>query len=72
VVTNSIQETMVSSVISQLVGVVAKLSATIKICKYKGLHEKHHFITMAMEVHGALGRDMDCFSKECARPFHDR
>jgi len=27
---------------------------------------------MAMEVHNALGRDMDHFIKECACLFHDR
>ncbi len=27
---------------------------------------------MAMEVHGALECDMDCFIKECACLFHDR
>jgi hypothetical protein len=36
--------------INQLVGVIAKFSAIIKIHKYKGLHEGHHFIVMAMEV----------------------
>ncbi len=63
---------MASSVISRPVGVAAKLSAIVKIDKYKGLHEKHHFITMAMEVHGALGRDMNCFIREHAHLFHDR
>jgi len=27
---------------------------------------------MAMEVHGALGHDIDCFIGECACFFHDR
>jgi hypothetical protein len=36
------------SVISQLVGVVAELGTIIKIRKYRGLHEGHHFILMAM------------------------
>jgi hypothetical protein len=27
---------------------------------------------MAMEVHNAPGRDMDCFIKECVRVFHNR
>jgi hypothetical protein len=49
-----------------------KLSTIIKIRKYKKLHERHHFILMAMEVHSASKRDMDCFIKECARFFHDR
>ncbi len=41
-------ETKVMSVISQLVGVVAELGTIIKIRKYRGLHEGHHFILMAM------------------------
>jgi hypothetical protein len=35
-------------------------NAIVKICKYKGLHERHHFISMAMGVHVTLGHDMDC------------
>jgi hypothetical protein len=27
---------------------------------------------MAMEVHGTLKHDMDCFIRECAHLFHDR
>jgi hypothetical protein len=27
---------------------------------------------MAMEVHNALGCDMDCFIRKCARLFHDK
>jgi hypothetical protein len=27
---------------------------------------------MAMEVHGAFGRDMGHFTKECARLFHNK
>jgi hypothetical protein len=45
---------------SKLAGASVKFNAIAKIHKYKGLHEGHHFILMAMEVHGALGRDMDC------------
>jgi len=71
-VTNLTRETMFSSVISWPIGAVAKLNAIVKICKYRGLHERHHFIPMAMEVHGALKRDMDCFIKECVRLFHDK
>jgi hypothetical protein len=41
-----------STVISRLVGVVVELSAIAHIHKYKGFHEKHHFIPMTMEVHG--------------------
>jgi hypothetical protein len=44
-------------------GATSKLSAIVKIYKYKGFHDGHHFILMAMEVHGALGCDMDCFIK---------
>ncbi len=54
------------SVVSQPSSPVAKLSAIIKICKYKRFHEGHHLIPMAMEVHHAFGHDMDCFIKECA------
>jgi hypothetical protein len=50
---------------------LAKLSAITKIHKYRGLHEGHHFILMAMEVHDTLGHDMDGFTKECACLFHD-
>jgi hypothetical protein len=64
------QETMTSNVINQLVGVVVKLNTIAKIYKYRGLRERHHLILMAMEVHGTLGHDMDCFIKECACPFH--
>jgi hypothetical protein len=38
----------------QLEGVVVKLSVIVKISKYRGFHEGHHFILMAMEVHDAL------------------
>ncbi len=72
VVTDLMQKTMASSVINQLVGADVKFNTIVKICKYRGLHEGHHFIPMAMEVHGAPGRDMDCFIKECAHLFHDR
>jgi hypothetical protein len=27
---------------------------------------------MAIKVHGTLGRDMDCFIKECTCLFHDK
>jgi len=53
------------NVISQL----AKFDVIVKIHKYKRLHEGHHFIPMAMEVHDTFERDMDhlirqraCFS----------
>jgi len=61
-----------TSVISQLVGVVVELNAIAKICKYRRLHEGHHFISMAMEMHTALGHDMDHFIRECACLFHDK
>ncbi len=51
---------------------MAELSTIAEICKYKGLHEGHHFIPMAMEVHSALMCDMDCFIRDCAYLFHDR
>jgi hypothetical protein len=57
------------NVINWLVGVATKLNDIAKIRKYKGFHKGHHFISMAMEVHGALGRDMDDFIKECAHLF---
>ncbi len=63
---------MALSVISRLVGVVVELNAIAKICKYKGFHEGHHFILMALEVHSAPGCDVDRFIKECACLFHNR
>jgi hypothetical protein len=66
------RETMALSVINQLVVVIAKFNAIVKIHKYRGFHEGHHFILMAMEVHGAPRRDMDHFIKECVRLYHDR
>jgi len=59
------------SVISRPTGANAKFSADTKIRKYKGLHDGHHFIPMVMEVHSALGCDMDHFIKECVRFFHN-
>jgi len=49
-----------------------KFNTIVKIHKYKGLHEGHHFISMAMVAHGTLGHDMDRFVKECTCFFHDR
>jgi hypothetical protein len=63
---------MISNVISRLANVVVELSAIAKIRNYKKLHERHHFIPMAMEVHGAPKCDTNCFIKECACLFHDR
>jgi len=72
VVTNPTHETVVMSVISQLVGAIAKVNNITKICKYRRIHEGHHFILMAMEVHGTLRHDMDHFNRDCARLFHNR
>ncbi len=63
---------MASNVISRSANAIAKLNVIAKIYKYRGHHEGHHFIPMAMEVHGTLGRDMDCFIKECACFFHNK
>ncbi len=65
-------EMVVLSVISRPAGAVAKFSTIAKFCSYKKLHEGHHFIIMAMEVHDALWHDMDCFIKECVCFFHDK
>jgi hypothetical protein len=51
---------------------VVKFSGIVKICKYRELHEGHHFISMVMEMHDAFWHDMDRFIRECARTFHDR
>jgi hypothetical protein len=72
VVMNSTWETMVMSVISQLACVMWNFSSIVKIHKYRGFHERRHFIPMAMEVHNALRHDMDHFIKECAFIFHNR
>jgi hypothetical protein len=60
------------SVINQQADGTMKLNAITKIHKYRGLHEDHHFISMAMEVHDALEHDMNYFIKECVHLFHDR
>jgi len=49
-----------------------ELSAIVKIHKYRGIHEEHHCISMVMEVHGALGHNMDHFIRECVRLFYDK
>jgi hypothetical protein len=72
VVNDLTRETVALNVISRPIGAVVKLSAIVEICKYRRLHEGHHFIPMAMEVHGAPELDMNCFIKECAHVFHDR
>jgi hypothetical protein len=43
------------NVISQLTSAVTELSTIVKIHDYKGLHEGHHFIPMAMKMHNAPG-----------------
>jgi hypothetical protein len=72
VVIDPTQEIMATSVINQPTNATAKLNAIVKIRKYGGIGEGHHFIPMAMEVHGALEHDMDHFINECAHFFHDR
>jgi hypothetical protein len=72
VVTNLTREIMALNVISQPTSAIAKLSVIVKIRKYKGFHEGHHFILLAMEVHNTHGCDMDRFIKECVRLFHNR
>jgi hypothetical protein len=63
---------VVLNVINRIVGVIAKLNAITKIRKYRKHYEEHHFILMAMEVHGTFGHDMDHFIRECAHLFHNR
>jgi hypothetical protein len=63
---------VILNVISRPANAVAKFNAITKIRKYRGLHERHHFILMAMEVHGALKLDMDRFIREGACLFHGR
>jgi hypothetical protein len=54
-VIDSMQETMASNVINQPTNVVVELSTIVKINKYKGLHEVHHFILMAKKGMTHLG-----------------
>jgi hypothetical protein len=63
---------VVTNVINGLTSVVIELSTIVKICKYRGLHEMHHFISMAMEVHDTFECDMNRFIRECVRLFHNR
>ncbi len=71
-VTDPTWEIMASNVISQPACVTIKFNVFIKICKYKRLHEGHHFIPMALKVDDTLGHDMDCFIGECACLFHNK
>ncbi len=66
VITNLTREMVFASVISWLVSVAMELNAIVNIHKYKGFHEGHHFILMAMEVQRTLEHDMDCFIRERA------
>ncbi len=70
--TNLMWKTMALNVISQPIGATVKLSTIIKIRKYRGLHERHHFIRMVIEVHDTSKHDMDHFRKECVFLFHNR
>ncbi len=72
VVTNLMRGTIASNFISRPLGTVVELNVITKIRKYRWIHEGHHFIFMAMEVHNAPMCDMDHFIKECVRFFHDR
>ncbi len=63
---------MATNVISQPPSATMELSAIVKIHKYKGFHEQHHFILMAMEIHNIFERDMDHFIKECVHLFHNK
>jgi hypothetical protein len=72
VIIDLMQETMASSIISRPSDVAMELNAIAEICKYKGLHERDHFIPMAMEVHNAPEHDMDHFIRECACLFHKK
>jgi hypothetical protein len=65
VIIDPTREVVAISVINQLASAVVELSTIANICKYRRLHEGHRFNSMAMEVHGALGHDMDHFIKEC-------
>ncbi len=72
VVSNLTREMMALNAINQPIGAIMELNTIVKIHKYKGLHRGHHFIPMAMEVHGVPMYDMDHFIKKCAHFFHDK
>jgi hypothetical protein len=72
VVIDLMRETVTSNVISRPWSATMELNAITKIRKYKGLHEGHHFIPMALEVHSTLECDVNHFIRECAHLFHDR
>jgi hypothetical protein len=52
VVINPTWKMVAMNVINLPTSAVSKLSAIVKICKYKKLHDGRHFIPMAIEVHG--------------------
>jgi hypothetical protein len=55
VVTNTTWEIVVSNVISRPTSAIVEHSVIVKIHEYRGVHERHHFILMAMEVHDTSG-----------------
>jgi hypothetical protein len=55
---------MATSVISQPTSAIVEFNTIAKIRKYKEIHEGHHFILIAMEVHNAPKCDMDCFIRD--------
>jgi len=72
VVTNPTRKTVATNVINCPKGVTMEFNTIINIHKYRGLHEGHQFILMAMEVYNAPGCDMDRFIKECVHLFHNK
>jgi hypothetical protein len=54
VVINLMHETMASNFISWTANASVEFNAIVKIHKYKGLHEGHHFMPMAMELYNTL------------------
>jgi hypothetical protein len=71
-VIDSMWEMMALSAITRPIGAIVKVNAIAKIHKYRGLHERHHFVLMTMEVHDTPEHVMDHFIKEYARLFHNR
>jgi hypothetical protein len=71
-VTSLTWETMVMNVISRPINAAMELNTIAKFHKYRGFHEGHRFIPLAMEVHGTLGCDMDCFIQKCVHLFYNR
>jgi hypothetical protein len=60
-VTDLTRKWVIMSVTNRTIGVTTRFNVIIKIRKYRGFHEGHHFIPMAMEVHDTLRCDMDHF-----------